>query len=124
MNTRILLGLTLSVAIGVAAKAAPATQTSPAQMSDTGVTSVTVPTSDLNLSRQDGAKALLGRLHRAAIIACGGRPETLLDLASVQAYNACIRTSLNGAVDQVRAPLVAALYRGHDEAMASAGGPG
>ncbi len=124
MNTRILLGLTLSVAIGVAARAAPASQAAPAQMSDSGVISVAVPISDLDLSRPEGAKALLGRLHRAAIVACGGRPDTRLDLASVQAYNACIHASLDGAVDQVRAPLVDALYRGHDEAMASAGGPG
>jgi UrcA family protein len=124
MNTRILLGLTLSVAIGVAAKAAPASQAAPAQMSESGVISVAVPISDLNLSTPDGAKAVLGRLRHAATVACGGPPETRLDLASVQAFNACIHASLDAAVDQVRAPLVDALYRGHDEAMASAGGPG
>ena len=43
-----------------------------------------------------------------------------------QAYdlNPLYHAGLDGAVDQVRAPLVDALYRGHDEAMASAGGPG
>ncbi len=121
MNTRILLGLTVSLAIAAAAEAAPAYR---AQTSDSGVISVAVPISDLNLSQPDGAKALLGRLHRAAIVACGGRPQTQLDLARMQAFQACLHTSLDGAVDQVRAPLVSALYRGHDQAMASAGGPG
>jgi UrcA family protein len=121
MNTRRVLGLALCLACaGAIAQAAPA----PAQISDSGVISVAVPTSDLNLSQPDGAKALLGRLRAAASVACAGRPETLLDLARVQAYDACFRTSLDGAVSQVRAPLVDALYRGRAEAVASTGGPG
>jgi UrcA family protein len=118
MNTRILLGLALSFAIGSAAQAATES------ISDSGVISVAVRTSDLDLARADGAKALLNRLRHAAALACGGRPSSPLDLAGMQAYGACVRTSLDGAVGQVHAPLVAALYRGHDQAVASAGGPG
>ncbi len=118
MASRIFLGMTLSLSVGVAANAAPA------QIDNADGASVVVRFSDLDLSRPDGAKALLGRLRVAASVACGGRPSSLLDLAGMQAYRACMRTSLDSAVSQVRAPLVAALYRGHDEAMASVGGPG
>jgi UrcA family protein len=116
MNTRILLGLTLSFAIGSAAQAAP--------IAEPGVISVTVNTADLNLSQSGGAMALLNRLRHAASVACGGRPSSPLDLIAMQDYRACVRTSLDGAVDQVRAPLVASLYRGRTQAVASTGGPG
>ena len=118
MNTRILLGLTLSFAIGSAAHAATAPIAQP------GVISVAVNTSDLDLSRTDGAKVLLNRLRHAASVACGGRPSSPIDLVAMQDYRACVRTSLDGAVDQVHAPLVASLYRGGNQAVASTGGPG
>ena len=118
MNARILLGLTLSFAIGSAAQAATAPTAEP------GVISVAVSTADLNLSRTDGAMVLLNRLRHAASVACGGRPSSPLDLIALQDYRACVQASLDGAVDQVRAPLVASLYRGGNQAVASTGGPG
>ena len=118
MNTRILLGLTLSFAIGSAAQAATAPVVEP------GVVSVAVNTADLNLSQSGGAMALLNRLRHAASVACGGRPSSPIDLIAMQDYRACVRTSLDGAVGQVRAPLVASLYRGGNQAVASTGGPG
>ena len=118
MNTRILLGLTLSFAIGAAAQAATPS------VSDSGAPSVVVRMSDLDLSRTEGAKALLARLRHAASMVCGGRPSSPLDLDGRQAYDACVHQSLDGAVGQVRAPLVATLYRGRDETVAAVGGPG
>ena len=118
MNTRIFLGLALSFAIGSAAQAATES------ISDSGVISVAVRTSDLDLTRADAAKVLLNRLRHAASVACGGRPSSPIDLIALQDYRACIRASLDGAVGQVRAPLVASLYRGGNQAVASTGGPG
>jgi UrcA family protein len=118
MNTRIFLGLTLSLAIGSAAQAATA------PIAEPGVISVAVSTADLDLSRTDGAMVLLNRLRHAASVACGGRPSSPLDLNALQDYRACVRTSLDTAVGQVRAPLVASLYRGGNQAVASTGGPG
>jgi UrcA family protein len=118
MNTRILLGVALSFAFGSAAQAATPAAAEP------GVINVMVRMSDLDLTRMDGAKVLLNRLRHAASVACGGRPSSQLDLAAMQDYGACYRTSLDGAVGQVRAPLVASLYRGRDEAVAAVGGPG
>ncbi|HEY3888965.1 MAG TPA: UrcA family protein [Caulobacteraceae bacterium] len=123
MSTRILLGLTLSLAIA-AAQAAAASEASRVQTSDSGVISVATPISDLNLSTPEGAKALLARLRHAASIACGDRPDRWEGLQAIQTYKVCLRKSMDDAVDQVHAPLVTALYRGHGDAMASAGGPG
>jgi UrcA family protein len=125
MNTRLLLSLTLSFAITGLAQAAPtAPALTPVPTDDSHFPSVMVRTGDLDLGQTDGAKALLVRLHSAASTACGGQPGMPVDLAAMQDYHACVRTRLDDAVGQVRAPLVAALYRGHDEALASAGGPG
>jgi UrcA family protein len=123
VNTRILLGVTFSFAVAAAAQAAPPVFSAPI-VTESGQISVAVRMSDLDLSRPDGAQVLLGRLRHAASIACGGRPSSPADLAAWQAYNACFRHSLDGAVGQVRAPLVTALYRGRDQAVASTGGPG
>ena len=123
MNIRILLGVTFSLAMVAAAQAAPPVFSAPS-IAESGQISVAVRMSDLDLSRPDGARVLLARLRHAASIACGGRPSSPADLAGWQAYNACDRQSLDSAVGQVRAPLVAALYRGRDQAVASTGGPG
>jgi len=121
MNTRLLLGLTLSFAIIGVARAAPAPA---APTDDSRYPDVAVRIGDLDLGHTDGAKALLVRLRSAASTACGGEPLMPVDLTTLQTWRACVRTRLDDAVSQVRAPLVTALYRGHDETMASAGGPG
>jgi UrcA family protein len=123
MNTRILLGLTLSFAIAAGAEAAPAVFSNAAP-SDAGATQVAVRYSDLDLTRADGAKVLLSRLRRAASLACGGRPSSPLDLGAMQDYHACVRNGLDGAVGRVNAPLVTAFYHQGDQTLASVGGPG
>jgi UrcA family protein len=122
MNTRLLLGLALSFAITGIANAAPPLALAPTD--DSHFPDVVVNTGDLDLSQAGGAKAMLARLRTAASTACGGQPSMPTDLATVQAWRDCVRTRLDTAVGQVGAPLVAALYRGHGEALASTGGPG
>jgi UrcA family protein len=123
MNTRRVLGLGLSLAVA-AAHAAAAQKTADVHVSDQGVISVVTHIADLNPSTPDGAKTVLGRLRHAAIFACGDQPDRREGLEVMQDYKVCLRESLDEAVDQVHAPLVTALYRGHDAAMASTGGPG
>ncbi|HEX4198979.1 MAG TPA: UrcA family protein [Caulobacteraceae bacterium] len=123
MNTRILLGLTLSFAIAAGAEAAPPVF-SDAPPSDSGARQVAVRYADLDLTRADGASVLLSRLRRAASLACGGRPSSPVDLGAMQDYRACVRNGLDGAVGRVNAPLVTAFYHQSDRALASAGGPG
>jgi UrcA family protein len=122
MNTRLLLGLTLSFAIAGIANAAPPVTLAPTD--DSHFPNVVVNTADLDLGQTAGAKTLLARLRAAASTACGGQPSMPTDLSTVQTWRDCVRTRLDDAVSQVRAPLVAALYRGHGEALASTGGPG
>jgi UrcA family protein len=124
MNTRQVLSLALGLAMFAAVQAAPARDTTGVQVNDEGARTVATSTSDLDLSTPDGAKTLLGRLRHAAVIACGEQPDRWDGLEAIQAYKTCLRTSMDDAVNQVHAPLVTALYRGHDAAMASRGGPG
>jgi UrcA family protein len=124
MNTGRVLGLALGLAMFAAVQAAPARDTGDVQVNDDGVITVATSVAGLDLSTPDGAKALLNRLHHAAIIACGDQPDRWEGLEAMQAYKNCLRTSMDGAVAQVHAPLVTALYRGHDQSTASAGGPG
>jgi UrcA family protein len=124
MNTGRVLGLALGLAMFAAVQAAAARDNTDVQVNDEGVMSVATSTSDLNLSTPEGAKTLLDRLRHAAVVACGDRPDRWEGLEAIQAYKTCLRTSMDDAVAQVHAPLVTTLYRGHDQATASAGGPG
>ena len=124
MNTRQVLSLAVGLAMFAAVQAAPARDNTGVQVNDEGERTVAASTSDLDLSTPDGAKTLLGRLHHAAVIACGEQPDRWDGLEAIQAYKTCLRTSMDDAVNQVHAPLVTSLYRGHDAAMASSGGPG
>jgi|SRR5580698_9763570 UrcA family protein len=124
MNTRRVLGLAVGLAMFAAVQAAPARDTADPQVNDQGLMTVATSVAGLDLSTPDGAKTLLIRLRHAASVACGDQPERWEGLEAVQAYKSCLRTSMDDAVAQVHAPLVTALYRGHDNATASAGGPG
>ncbi len=68
--------------------------------------SVTVRYGDLNVSTPDGAQELLGRISRAAAMACEG-PRIGTDLAGEPARKACINDAIDRAVAEVGAPLVA-----------------
>lgn len=72
---------------------------------------ITVSYDDLNLDSKAGAAVLLSRISAAAERVCGPQPG-LLDLASQQAYQRCMKETMDRAVADVGAPLVAELYRG------------
>lgn len=82
-----------------------------AALAQAGGREVTVSYDDLNLTSKSGAAVLLSRIEAAAERVCGPRPG-LLDLASQQAYRRCIKETMDRAVSDVGAPLVAELHRG------------
>ena len=123
MNTRQVLGLAIGLALSAAVQVAPSASAAPAPSPDTDSVRVAVRTSDLDLTRADGVKTLLVRLRHAASFACSSQSSGPGDFAARRAYAACYRTSLDGAVRQLHAPLVADLYYGRDQATTGAGGP-
>lgn len=94
-----------------AAHAAPAPQ-------DT--VSVPVSLAQLDLSTSDGAGVALHRIRAAARMICG-EPPAIIDLNASHQYRACTSSAVNGAVDRLGNPIVAALNEGRtpDEAFAS-----
>lgn len=77
---------------------------------DVEVRRLDVAHADLDLSTSDGARRFLDRLERAAVQVCGGRPD-IRDLEANRSFKACVERSMDGAVAQLRAPRVTALYR-------------
>jgi len=65
---------------------------------------------DLNLSSPIGAKVALRRIKSAASDACGGVPDTMLDLVAYEIYKDCFLDTVDEAVDKLHAPLVTSLY--------------
>ena len=106
------LGIALSLAIGSVASA------DSVAVSDSGVTSVSVDTTGMDLTSPAGANALLGRLRHAASIACRDLVSGNVDLFAWSDYRACRNEALDSAIGALNAPQVAALYRDH-EASAS-----
>jgi UrcA family protein len=64
---------------------------------------------DLDLSRQSGARILLGRLATAASQVCGGVPDSR-ELARTAMYRTCTRQAMDNAVARVGSPMVISLY--------------
>jgi len=60
---------------------------------------------DLNLATEAGAKALYGRLRRAASRVCTIQGSVLMD-----GWRLCYEKSLNSAVASINEPLIAALH--------------
>ena len=73
--------------------------------------SLVVRYSDLDVTRRDGARALLDRLSHAAHRVCSPEPDNK-DLHGRTLYDACVRDSMDRAVAAVHIPLVSALYFG------------
>jgi len=68
---------------------------------------------DLDLSTQDGARALLKRINSAAKEACGPDPVmSPLTPAAPTLYDRCIAEAADTAVANLNAPLVLALHTG------------
>jgi UrcA family protein len=65
--------------------------------------------SDLNLSREAGARELIRRLESAAWRACGGTPISN-DYRAWTAHRACTKNAMNDAVADIDQPLVDRLF--------------
>ena len=100
MSIKLLSASAFALAISMAAVPAFADVTITEQRS------VTVRYGDLDISTPAGAHALLARISHAAALACE-EAETRIDLADVEATNACINQAIDRAVAEVGSPLVA-----------------
>jgi len=69
--------------------------------------SVPVKVGDLNIRSEAGAKAALGRIHRAAVTICGETDSK--QLARQAMIDACVRDAVNTTVAQANSPALAAL---------------
>ena len=76
---------------------------------------------DLNINSEEGAKSLLRRIRTASRYVCtGGDGQWSGSLNSSRAYRTCVRQAQDGAVSQIKSPVVHALYNnGSDLRMAS-----
>ena len=73
--------------------------------------SVVVRYHELDLMREEGARALIGRIKQAAKTVCGPQPARI-SLDMYAAYQTCVSHSASTAVRKVDVPLVTALYGG------------
>jgi UrcA family protein len=71
--------------------------------------SVTVSFRDLDLSTPEGAKALYGRIQRAAKQVCGYQGA---DLIEQSIWRSCYRNAISDAVGKVNSPLLTAVHTG------------
>jgi UrcA family protein len=68
-----------------------------------------VPYGDLDLSRPAGAKTMVYRIRHAAADACGGEPF-IREMRERRVFKVCLRQAMAEAIDELRAPLVTAMY--------------
>ena len=69
---------------------------------------------ELDLTREPGARVLVGRIKQAAHAFCGPEPRPV-SLGEYQRYGACVQETAGAAVRRVNAPLVTAVYQGDGE---------
>ena len=65
---------------------------------------------DIRLISPVGAAVLYGRLHSAAVRACGGPADGPTQLGRQQRYNACTNEALAKAVGEVNHPILTQYY--------------
>ena len=84
---------------------------SPLAMADAlvNVRSEVVRYDDLRIISTVGAAVLHGRLHNAAVRACGGPIENL-QLAQQKRYRVCMDETMSKAVEDVNSPLLTKFY--------------
>lgn len=83
--------------------------------------SITISYSDLDVSREAGARILLGRIIKAADSVCGYKPGNIGDFARQNAYRACMNDTVGKGVQSANVPLVAQIY-GKGEGMTASTG--
>jgi len=101
MKTLILIA---ALAAPLAITAAPA-----AAQRTVDVRQTVLKSSDLDLARPAGARAMLSRIRQAAETVCGKATLTR-ELGERADYNTCIATTMSATVRKVDAPLVTALF--------------
>lgn len=106
MTFRIILLAGASLATAVIAPAHAASPKTEPRMA--------VSFSDLDLAKADGAAALYARVRQAAKQVCGHTPGAQ-GLARRRITQRCIVKAVDGAVDQLDAPLVTALHDARDD---------
>jgi len=103
------------LAVALAALTATGCLVQAGQAEDTYQKSITVSYSDLDLTSDSGARAMLARLKSAAVKACGGPAvfNSVYDVAPDYVrtvYAKCQNDAMAGAVASLHAPLVSTLY--------------
>lgn len=64
-------------------------------------TVIEVPYGDVDLSQPGDEDVLMSRITSSASRACGGTPDSMLDLKSWSYYRICRRAAVDGALDQL-----------------------
>ncbi|HUO79268.1 MAG TPA: UrcA family protein [Steroidobacteraceae bacterium] len=72
---------------------------------------VRVSYSDLDLTKDAGVERLYGRLRHAAEQACGGALDNR-DLSAQRQHDACVRSALDRAVEDVHSSRLTARHKG------------
>lgn len=85
----------------------------PASAADWNMHSQTVGYADLDLTSEAGAQTMIGRIERAARNVCFSQAGPM-PLMSRRAQRACRTTTMTNAVDMLGAPMVTAMYYGHE----------
>lgn len=107
-----------AVVWAVGAFAGAATAQTPARIPVSQTSHQEVAYSDLNLSTQEGARALLQRIDIAAKRVCGAEPvRSPLQPRLVGAFERCVSDAVDASVAQLNAPLVVALHTGAPESV-------
>ena len=98
-------------ALSLAGAAAAQSESAAARsLFDREMVAVHVGYGDLDLSSQGGAAIMLGRLHHAAMNACGASDFSVKDYRWSVARSACVHRSMDQAVAALDAPAVSQLY--------------
>jgi len=79
------------------------------------IAGVQVSYQDLDLHEESGARAMLERLQRAAVTACGGNPKwyltyEIMPKRTVDVFQSCRRNAIARAVAHIDAPLLSHLF--------------
>jgi UrcA family protein len=120
MFYKIVLPMVVAVAaIGCAGGALAAPSPHPVYASET--VSVRVKLADLDLANPAGAAASLRRIHQAAKEICGP-DESFRPFELGRIYRACIKDTVDRAVDRLGNPMVSALNGGRQSAVLASNG--
>lgn len=98
-----------ALALAIAAPAAAETVTTRVAARSTG----------LDLAATGDAQAMLHRLDRAAVKACGASPFSARDYQQAVRRSSCYAEAMDGAVAALNAPAVSSVYRDRGRSFAA-----